>query len=64
MTFSTYKFKITESQIHNDTFCILTSFLGSLIRYSHLYNCVPLLNSSIKKCTGTGRLPPYLWSAK
>ena len=42
MTFSTYKFKITESQIHNDTFCILTSFLGSLIRYSHLYNCVPL----------------------
>ena len=43
MTFSTYKFKITESQIHNDTFCILTSFLGSLIRYSHLYNCVPLV---------------------
>ena len=45
MTFSTYKFKITESQIHNDTFCILTSFLGSLIRYSHLYNCVPLVVS-------------------
>lgn len=58
MTFSTYKFKITESQIHNDTFCILTSFLGSLIRYSHLYNCVPLANSSMTKCTCTGNLPP------
>lgn len=49
MTFSTYKFKITESQIHNDTFCILTSFLDVLIQYSHLYSCVPLLNSSIRK---------------
>ena len=57
MTFSTYKFKITESQIHNDTFCILTSFLGSLIRYSHLYNCVPLQNSSIIIRTGTGSAP-------
>lgn len=63
MTFSTYKFKITESQIHNDTFCILTSFLGSLIRYSHLYNCVPFANSSMRKCTGTGSLPPWMKSA-
>lgn len=63
MTFSTYKFKITESQIHNDTFCILTSFLGSLIRYSHLYNCVPFANSSIKKWTCTGRRPPWMTSA-
>ena len=38
----------------NDTLWIITSFLYPSIQDYHLYNCVPLLNSSIRKWTCTG----------